>query len=593
MNWFKSLRKYTEARFSNILTKFKISGLEKEMIRLRGVSVKETFLMMLCALMIGVGCGVLAVGLNWGVHALKSFVQQGQSHVWFVLVPAFGAGIGVFIVKSLFNDLDPHGVPSVINSVSLGDGELKRRMIITRFLGSLLTVGSGGSAGLEGPIICVGGAWGALLGRRFKLNERQRKLLISYGVAGAISGIFNAPITGMIFTVEIILREWSHLTILPIIISAIAATEISRLLMGNKITFFYEIASFSITSLVACIVLGIVTSVVSSAFSRSLNFWERFFKKISKRFWVRAAIGGLGVGLLGFYFPEILFEGYDVTQNFLTGVVRPTLGFVFIFTCMKFLACGITLGSGGIGGVFAPSLIIGSGVGLCFGLILNLFSLGNIASGTAFSLIGMAGMVTGLMQGPLTGIFLVMEITRGYSLILPLMITASTSMLMSFLLDFGSIYTRELIKEGILVKTGSDAYVLHNLDLRDMLDLDFTTIPEGLLLGDFIPYFKRSKRNYFPVLDEEGNYMGIVLLDDIRPYLFDYNIHDLVTMGSIMKTWPMIECDHSIHEALNKFDAYGGWSLPVVDEGKYLGMISKSTLFDHYRREVQISTTEI
>ncbi|MBF0239208.1 MAG: chloride channel protein [SAR324 cluster bacterium] len=589
MNWLNSSKKYIGERFNQLTQTLKISSLEKELIRLRGVSGKETFMMMLCALLIGLGCGLLAVGLNGGVHFLKHFFQTQPQHIWLIGIPAVGAGLGVFIMKSVLKDLDSHGVPSVIKSVSLGKGDLKARMIVSRFLGSLLTVGGGGSAGLEGPILCIGGAWGALLGRWLKMNERQKKLLISYGVAGAISGIFNAPITGLIFTLEILLREWSYLTILPAIISATAATELSRFIMGNKITFHFEIASFSTTSLVASIGLGILTSLVSSAFSRSLVFWEELFKKVSRYFWLRSAIGGLAVGILGYFVPDILFEGYSVTQDFLSNPIGPTLGVVLLFTCMKFIACGITLGSGGVGGVFAPSLILGSAVGMCFGLLLHLFPLTNLASDASFALIGMAGMVTGVMHGPLTGIFLVMEITRGYSLILPLMIIASTSMLMSFFLEEGSVYTRELIREGHLVKRGSDAYVLHYLNLREILDRDFTTVPEGLLLGDFVQYFKRSRRNYFPVLDDTGNYLGVVLLDDIRPYLFNYNVYDLVTMGSIMKMWPMIECDLSIDEVLKKFEKIGSWSLPVVENGKYLGMLSKSTLFDHYRREVQIS----
>lgn len=589
MNLLKDFKNTWEKFVNKLSNKNDSTPFIEGLTKFRNVSGKETITMILCAMVIGIGCGVLAVCLNWGVHNLGILIRHTPHGIWQILFPGVGAGIAVFISKKLFNDRDAHGVPSIIKSVSLGSGVLPRRMIGSRFLGSLFTVGSGGSAGLEGPILCIGGAWGSLISQKLILNQRQKKMLIGYGVAGAISGIFNAPLTGIFFTLEIVMGEWTYLTILPTIISATAATEISRLIMGNKITFFHEIASFSLTSMIACFALGILTGLVSVTFARTLTWWEIIFQKITKNPYLKAAIGGLTVGTMGYFFPEVLFEGYSTTQEFLTGSVPPTLGFVFGFIILKMIASGITLGSGGVGGVFAPSLVIGSAVGLAFGLFLHLLPLDNLAESSAFSLVGMAGMVTGVMHGPLTGIFLVMEVTGGYSLILPLMLTATSSMLISFFIDIGSVYTRELIRRGDLVKRGSDAYVLHHLNIRDIIDLDFTTVPEGLLLGDFLPYFNRAKRNYFPVLDDAGNCMGIVILDDVRPYLFNYYLHDIVTMGSIMKMIPTIECDQPISNVIGKFEEASEWALPVVENGKYLGMLSKSSLFDHYRREVQIT----
>jgi len=546
--------------------------------------------MMTAALAIGLGCGVLAVGLNWSVHSLRLFISDLDLGWRVIFFPALGAGIAVFLVRSLMQDSAGHGVSDVIKAIAMGSEGLRRRMIFSRFFGSFLTVGSGGSTGLEGPIVSIGAALGSTLGRWLNMNERHKKLLVGYGAAGAVAGIFNAPLTGLIFSLEIIIGEWTYLTILPTIIAAVSATELSRWITGNKIAFFQEIAGFSLTSLLACFVLGALTGVISILFTRSLLLWEKFFTKVSLHHWIRAAIGGLLVGTLGFFMPEVLSEGYSATQVFLTDSIRPELAFVLLFVLLKFLACGMTLVSGGIGGVFAPSLVIGSGVGLAFGMIMHSLPLDGVAEDAAFALAGMAGMVAGVMHGPLTGIFLVMEVTRGYSMILPLMLTASSAMVVSSFFEIGSVYTQDLIKQGSLIKRGTDRYLLHHLNIGDILDKDFITIREDLLLRNFIEEFKKTRRNYFPVLNKEKKCVGVVFLDAIRPHLFDRSLYDLVTMGSVMRNLPLISLNEPISAALDKFETSKAWSLPVVEGDQFLGMLSKSTLFDHYRRELQIQS---
>ena len=568
-----------------------LAGTDTELLsRFQAVSAREALVMMTAALAIGLVCGILAVGLNWSVHSLRLFITELDLGWRAIFFPALGAGIAIFLVRSLMHDSAGHGVSDVIKAMAMGSEALRRRMIYSRFFGSLLTVGSGGSTGLEGPIVSIGGALGSALGRWLDMNERHKKLLVGYGAAGAVAGIFNAPLTGLIFSLEIIIGEWTYLTILPTIIAAVSATEVSRLIMGNKIAFTQEIAGFSIASLLACFALGALTGIISILFARSLLLWEKFFSKISLHLWIRATIGGLSVGVIGYFMPEILSEGYSTTQVFLTDTIRPELGFVLLFVLLKFLACGITLGSGGVGGVFAPSLVIGSGVGLAFGMILHLLPLNGVAEDAAFALAGMAGMVAGVMHGPLTGIFLVMEATSGYSMILPLMLTASSAMVVSSFFEIGSVYTRELIKQGSLIKRGTDRYLLHHLNIVDILDKDFITIRENLLLRDFIDEFKKARRNYFPVLNEEKECVGVVFLDDIRPHLFETNLYDLVTMGSVMRNLPVISLNEPISAALDKFETSKVWSLPVVEGDRFLGMLSKSTLFDHYRRELQIQS---
>ena len=568
-----------------------LTGTETDLLsRFQAVSAREAMVMMTAALAIGLVCGIIAVGLNWSVHSLRLFITELELGWGAIFFPALGAGIAVYLVRYIMHDYSEHGVSDVIKAMAIGSEALKRRMIYSRFFGSFLTVGSGGSTGLEGPIVSIGGALGSALGRWLDMNERHKKLLVGYGAAGAVAGIFNAPLTGLIFSLEIIIGEWTYLTILPTIIAAVSATEVSRQIMGNKIAFTQEIAGFSITSLLACFALGALTGIISILFARSLILWKKFFTKISLHLWIRAAIGGLSVGVLGYFMPEVLSEGYSATQVFLTGTIRPELGFLLLFVLLKFLACGMTLGSGGVGGVFAPSLVIGSGIGLAFGMILHLLPLNGVAEEAAFALAGMAGMVAGVMHGPLTGIFLVMESTSGYSMILPLMLTASSAMVVSSFFEIGSVYTQDLIRQGSLIKRGTDRYLLHHLNIVDILDKDFITIRANLLLRDFIDEFKKAHRNYFPVLNQEEQCVGVVFLDDIRPHLFETNLYDLVTMGSVMRNLPVISLNEPISSALDKFETSKVWSLPVVDGDRFLGMLSKSTLFDHYRRELQIQS---
>ena len=587
MNNFK---KHWQRKLNKFLSRG-LAGSDTDLLsRYQAISAREAVVMMTAALAIGLGCGVLAVGLNWSVHSLRLFISDLDLGWRAIFFPALGAGIAVFLVRSLMHDSAGHGVSDVIKAIAMGSEGLRRRMIFSRFFGSFLTVGSGGSTGLEGPIVSIGAALGSTLGRWLNMNERHKKLLVGYGAAGAVAGIFNAPLTGLIFSLEIIIGEWTYLTILPTIIAAVSATELSRWITGNKIAFFQEIAGFSLTSLLACFVLGALTGVISILFTRSLLLWEKFFTKVSLHHWIRAAIGGLFVGTLGFFMPEVLSEGYSATQVFLTDSIRPELAFVLLFVLLKFLACGMTLGSGGIGGVFAPSLVIGSGVGLAFGMIMHSLPLDGVAEDAAFALAGMAGMVAGVMHGPLTGIFLVMEVTRGYSMILPLMLTASSAMVVSSFFEIGSVYTQDLIKQGSLIKRGTDRYLLYHLNIGDILDKDFITIREDLLLRNFIEEFKKARRNYFPVLNKENKCVGVVFLDDIRPHLFDRSLYDLVTMGSVMRNLPLISLNEPISAALDKFETSKAWSLPVVEGDQFLGMLSKSTLFDHYRRELQIQS---
>ncbi|MDH5752365.1 MAG: chloride channel protein, partial [Deltaproteobacteria bacterium] len=377
------------------------------------------------AVLVGLASGLSAVVLSLSVHWIISLFQSMQGNWWLILFPALGAGLSALFLNYILKDKSGHGVPELIRSVSFGGGHVPFDMIYSRLISSFLTVGSGGSAGLEGPIAVSGGAIGSSLGRLFRFNERRRTLLLGYGVAGAVAAIFNAPLTGTVFALEVILGEWTALSILPTIIAAVSATQFSRLVLGNQVAFSHHVVSFGTLDLLAVVVLGVCTGILGVLFQNGLRTVEKVSHKAVKSVWVRAALGGLLVGLAGFFMPSILHDGYLAIQGFLSGLPGASLLWVGGFILLKYLASCITLGSGGSGGVFAPSLVLGSGVGYGFGVSLKtLFPLAAWSLPSAFSLVGMAGMVAGLMHAPLTGMFLVLEITGGYEMVLPLMLVS-------------------------------------------------------------------------------------------------------------------------------------------------------------------------
>lgn len=562
---------------------------------LHRVSAREAIVMIGLAIVVGVASGVSAVTLSMSVHAAIGWVTQFVGQLWFVLIPAAGAALSAIYLKNILKDTAGHGVPEIIRSVSVGGGALRLDLIYSRLISSFLTVSSGGSAGLEGPIATSGGAIGSAIGRAIGLNERRRGQLVGYGVAGAVAAIFNAPLTGTVFALEVILREWSALTILPTMIAAVSATQISRLVLGNQIAFPHQIFGFTTVDIVACLVLGLALGSLSVLFQRGLRLTEKGFDRLNWPAWSKAALGGLLVGAAGLIMPSVLHDGYRAIQSFLVGASGLSLLAVAGFIVLKYASCCVTLGSGGSGGVFAPCLVLGSAMGHGFGLLLRLLLPGvPLALPAAYSLVGMAGMVAGVMHAPLTGMFLVLEITNGYGLILPLMIVSVLSMLLAYYFEEGSVYTRELVDRGALARRGSDMQLLHSLDPKELIDAEDIVLHEGMLLGEFVEIFKTAKRNVFPVVERDtGQWLGAVYLDDIRPYLFDRSLYPIMTMGEVLhEGLPTVEVSESVLAIIQKFESCGEWSLPLIEDGKFVGMLSKSTLFDRYRRELIVHTSE-
>ena len=546
--------------------------------------------LLVLALAVGLASGGAAVLLRHLVHVAFHALAPLRHGLLAPLLPGLGGLLGVFIVARVFAEPPGHGVPEVIRAVCRGGGTMPVRAVFSRWLGSLVNVASGASAGLEGPTVYSGAAIGSVIGGWFGVDERRRSVLLACGVAGGISAIFNAPMTGLIFAIEIILAEWSHFTIVPIAIASVGGTELSRLLTGDRVSFLHAPFEMGPLDLALCVLLGILAGLVSVLFVRATHRIHGLSERLSKNPMVPAALLGLGVGCIGLLSPDAIGEGYGAAQEAIQGDLVQGLGLLGVLLFAKLLASSLTLGSGSPGGIFAPSLVLGALLGGTFARTLTaLFPAASLAQSGSYALIGMSGLVAGVMHAPLTGIFLVMEVTRGYDVILPLMIVSVIALLVARRFGRYSLYHWELARRGELLRPGTDQRILSDIRIRDVLDEDVTPITEDMLLVNFQSVLKRSRRNMFPVLEAHSDrYAGMVDVAATREILFDHELVQITPVETIMDTSiTPIDANISLHEAMERFERLGAWVLPVVDEeGRFVGLVSKSSLFDHYRREL-------
>jgi CIC family chloride channel protein len=547
---------------------------------------------LLLALGVGVLSGASAVGLRSAVHALFHGLAPLR-HAWLgALLPAFGAALGVAIVLQLFREPPGHGVPEVIRAVCRDGGRMRRRSIFSRWLGSLCNVASGGSAGLEGPIVFSAAAVGSAVGGWLQLDERRRTLLLACGVAGGISAVFNAPMTGMIFAMEVVLAEWSAFSIVPVVMSAVAATELSRIFLGNAQSILHAPFDMGARDLLACALLGIVAGLVSAAFTRTIAFFHRLTARVRGPRVLAPALFGLIVGAIGIVAPSAIGEGYDTARAAIHSELAPGLFFCALLVFAKLVTTGLTIGSGAPGGVFAPCLVLGSLLGVGFSRVLGVLLPATLPLSVegSYALVAMSGLVAGVMQAPLTGIFLVMEVTDGYEVILPLMIVSVLSLVVTRRFSRYSMYTHELAESGDLLRPGTDRRILADVSVRETLDHDVTPVFEDMTLLDFAEVLKTSHRNHFPVLRSGSDeFAGMLELGPIREILLDPELARVTLVGTMMDTdTPTIPLDASLAEALSPFEQTGAWALPVVDGRRFAGLLSKSSLFDHYRRELSV-----
>jgi len=567
----------------------------RRMARFLGSSDERWELLLPLAILVGLASGLVAVGLRRGVHHLgDALLAVSEGRLWLrFLIPGAGAFLGAWIVANLFREPPGHGVPGVIRSVCRWGGRLKRRTIFSHWLGSLVNVSAGGSAGLEGPIVVSGAAIGSTVGGLFKLDERRRSLLLACGVAGGISAVFNAPMTGALFAAEVVLAEWTAFSIVPIIVSAAVAAQLERLFLGDHQSFLHAPFSMGPLDFAACAVLGLIAGVASLALTASIEWVDRLARKVPRHRLLAPLLFGLAVGAVGLMAPEAIGEGYDLAQSAIRSELPAGLALVFVLLFVKGAATSMTLGSGAPGGVFAPCLVLGAviGVGFCRAMGLALPE-GALAVEGSYALVSMAGLVAGVMHAPLTAILLVMEVTAGYDVILPLMIVSVLSLIVVRRFGHHSMYTRELAETGDLLRPGTDKRILSDIRVSEALDEDVLTVSPNLTLAQFVGVVRRSKRNHFPVLEADSRRLvGMLDLGDIREILVDPDLAKLTLVGTVMDAAPAsVPLGSTLVEALAVFEESGAWVLPVLDGDVYFGLLSKSRLFDRYRAELSAQT---
>ncbi|MBR9982238.1 MAG: chloride channel protein [Desulfatitalea sp.] len=542
---------------------------------------------------VGASSGLAAVALTRALHFMSDTLATAHLQWWGFLLPAAGATLSALFINTLLRERPGHGVPEVVLAVLRHGGRLRFRSSFSRLVASCLTIGSGGSAGPEAPVVVSGAALGSNFGKLFGLNERQRVTLVGCGAAGAIGAIFNAPIAGLVFTIEVILGEWRAFNVVPIAIAAVSGTQISRVLQGNQIAFAHQKFDIGLPDIAASFGVAVAATVAAVGLARMINGMHHVAARAPLPQWLRPAVGGAAVGLIGIFLPAVMGEGYHAVQQAIDGVFAQGVAWAALMVAAKMAATTLTLGWGGAGGIFAPSLMIGSLIGLFYYRLLTwALPVVGFAEEGCFALLGMAGMISGILQAPLTGIFLVVEITGGYDVILPLIIVSVLTATFSHYLEPGSFYLRELIEKGDYVRPGTDARVLSDLKVREVMSTNPATVPNDMLLGDFVTLFEQSQGHIFPVIDRDnGFYLGVLLPDRIRPYLFDTRMHAALIVEQVMAgATPTIRVGDDLGFVLDLMDHHGMNHLPVLEENRCVGVLSKEKILDHYRKELIVQT---
>ncbi|MBL4594050.1 MAG: chloride channel protein [Flavobacteriales bacterium] len=565
--------------------------------------IQHKHFVLFLSLIVGLLSGLAAVIIKNSVHFIQHFISTGfteniHNYLYFIF-PLVGLFLTVVLIKYVIRRPVGHGIPGVLYAISKKNSIIKSFGIYASVITSALTVGFGGSVGLEGPTVSTGGALGSNLGRLFKLDYKTTTLLIGCGAVGAMSGIFNAPIAALVFALEVFMFDLTLTSMIPFLVASVSAALTSRMMLGDNVLFDIQIQDAFLTSDVPFyMLLGVFTGLISVYFNKMFWFIEDLFDKLKKPF-LRLLIGGSLLGVLIFFVPPLYGEGFVTIKMLFSGnytsIVNNSLlydfqdntlimlGLLFALLLFKVIASALTFGAGGVGGVFAPSLFVGASGGFVFAKTLNHLGLTDLSESN-FTLVGMAGLIAGVLHAPLTSLFLIAEITSGYELIIPLMITATIAYLTSKYFVPHSIYNMQLAKRGELLTRHKDKAVLTLMNLETEVEKDFNIIDPDSTLGDLVKVVSLSKRNLFPVVDEEGLLRGIITLDHIREIMFKPEMYDVKIESLMIQPRDYISLDANMEVVMEKFSQSNAWNLPVLENDKYVGFVSKSKLFNAYRK---------
>lgn len=568
----------------------------------------ERQVVLMLSLIVGLCTGLTAFVLKSLIEEIKHLLTSGfgveDANLLYLVFPAVGILITMLFVRYIVRGDISHGVTKILYAMSRGRSRIKSHNRWSSIIASAITIGFGGSVGAEAPIVLTGAAWGSDLGKRFHLPPKTLMLLVGCGAAGAVSGVFKAPIAGLVFVLEVLMLDLSFSSLLPLLVTSITSVCVSYAFYGTAPQFDFNLSkAFTIDIIPGCIILGVACGLVSLYFTRAMNWFEGIFARISKKRY-KFLLGALVLGIMIYFFPVMYGEGYDVINQlinnappgdimhntFFFGDESNLLIYLSLVLFFKVFATTATNGGGGCGGTFAPSLFLGCIAGFVFANLWDII-LGLGTEQTCYlsakncGLYGMAGLMSGVMHAPLTGIFLIAELTGGYDLFVPIMIVSVVSYLTINIFEPHSIYAMRLARRGQLLTHDKDNAILTVLNLESLLEKDYKPVTADMPLEKFVVTISKSHRNIFPVIDGGGRFKGVVSLDSVRLYMFRPELYNQYTVGSFMKDPPAIlSSADSLKVVATKFEDTKAWNLPVVDdENHYLGFVSRSGLFTSYR----------
>lgn len=573
--------------------------------RLKTISQRQ--FVMLLSILVGVGSGLIAVFIKNTAHSLGDFLRDASSSsTWenynLLILPLIGIVASVLWIKYIVRKPESNGFSTILYAIAKRSGIMKRHHMYSSIISSILTAGFGGSIGLEAPAASSASSLSSNLARMLHLNFKDRMLLIGCATAGTIASIFNAPITALVLAMEVLMLDLTMASIIPLLIASVSATISSRLILGDALLLHIDLVEqFKVSNLYWYILLGVFCGFLSVLFTKVFYQTTHLLKKIKHKI-NRAILGGIFLGVLIFLIPPLFGEGFEtinllladkgqeiITGNYVESICTSEAALLLVIFSMiffKIIATSVTVGVGGIGGVFAPALFLGSALGFVFAKFVNHFFLLELSISN-FSLVSMAGLIAGVLHAPLTAIFLIAEITSGYELFIPLMTVAAISYVCSKYYIPHSLSNLQLALKGELMTHNKDKAVLMQMQLEKLVEKNFSTIQPEMNLGTLVKVVAESKRNIFPVVNENNIFLGIINLDDIRKVMFDQSLYTKFTVSDLMHQ-PMgsIKLYDPMDKVMAKFKETGAWNLAVTCQGEYIGFISKSKLFSNYRRKL-------
>ena len=583
-------------------------GLRLYQWRIKHLSDRQATIIL--AFFIGFFASVAAFLLHSLIHEIQQLLTSrfhANTFNWmYLMFPVVGIFLTSLFVRYVVKDNISHGITRILYAISSKQSRLKAHNCWTSVVASAITIGFGGSVGAEAPIVLTGSAIGSNLGRFFRMDNKTLMLLVGCGAAAAIAGIFKAPIAGLVFTLEVLMVDLSMASLLPILTAAVTATCFTYVFMGSDSLFTFHLDSGWVVERVpASIILGVVCGLVSLYFIRSMSVCEGIFGRMKQHRWGKLALGGLMLSSLIFLFPVLYGEGYSAINILLNGsseadwneVLKNSMFygnghllilFIALVIFTKTFATAATNGGGGCGGTFAPSLFVGAFSGFLFSRLWNMYQIGTYIPEKNFTLLGMAGVMAGVMHAPLTGIFLIAEITNGYDLFMPLMIVAVSSVMTISIFEPHSIYAMRLAREGKLVTHHTDKSVLTLMSMDSVIERDYTDVDPDMPLGRLVNAISKSHTSFIPVLNAAGSILGEIDITKIRHVMFRAELYNKFTVRQLMQpiAAQVAEGD-SMEEVMRKFDLKGTRYLPVVNTaGHITGYISRSRAYSMYRKMV-------